>query len=100
MVCKLGGSCQKEVHIELPWMARRTLLFPDIHLVKEKWFVNIEMVGMLGLLRSNYGKTLVRRFTQRMDLRERSGVTCVNLHFRSVGITCINLCQRPQDLRA
>ena len=32
-------------------------------------------------------KTLVQRFTQRMDLRERSGVTCVNLHFRSVGVT-------------
>ena len=43
---------------------------------------------------------LVRRFTQRMDLRERSGVTCVNLHFRSVGVTCVNLCLRPQDLRA
>ena len=27
-------------------------------------------------------ESLVRRFTQRMDLRERSGVTCVNLHFR------------------
>ena len=34
---------------------------------------------------------LVLRFTQRMDLRERSGVTCVNLHFRSVGVTCVNL---------
>ena len=41
---------------------------------------------------------LVRRFTQRMDLRERSGVTCVNLHFRSVGVTCVNLCSLPQDL--
>ena len=43
---------------------------------------------------------LVQRFTQRMDLRERSGVTCVNLHFRSVGVTCVNLCSLPQDLRA
>ena len=43
---------------------------------------------------------LVRRFTQRMDLRERSGATCVSLHFRSVGVTCVNLCLRPQDLRA
>ena len=43
---------------------------------------------------------LVRRFTPRMDLRERSGVTCVNLHFRSVGVTCVNLCLKPQDLRA
>ena len=37
-------------------------------------------------------RILVRRFTQHMDLRERSGVTCVNLHFRSVGVTCVNLC--------
>ena len=44
--------------------------------------------------------SLVRRFTQRMDLRERSGVTCVNLHLRSVGVTCVNLCFWPQDLRA
>ena len=43
---------------------------------------------------------LVRRFTQRMDLRERSGITCVNLHFRSVGVTCVNLCSLPQDLLA
>ena len=40
----------------------------------------------------------MRRFTQRMDLRERSGVTCVNLHFRSVGVTCVNLRSLPQDL--
>ena len=45
-------------------------------------------------------RSLVRRLTQRMDLRERSGVTCVNLHFRSVGVTCVNLRSRPQDLRA
>ena len=44
---------------------------------------------------------LVRRFTQRMDLRERSGVTCVNLHFRSVGVTCVNLCltTRPTGVK-
>ena len=45
--------------------------------------------GALGdlwglILRGFWAVTLVRRFTQRMDLRERSGVTCVNLHFRSV----------------
>ena len=27
-----------------------------------------------------------------MDLRERSGVKNVNLHFSSVGVTCVNFC--------
>ena len=47
------------------------------------------------------GKILSAAFYAAMDLRERSGVTCVNLHFRSVGVTCVSLCltTRPTGVK-
>ena len=72
-------------------------------MVAEKFVPSLESLSSLGFEERNLGcpGNLARRFTQRMDLRERSGVTCVNLHFRSVGVTCINLCltTRPTGVK-
>ena len=74
-------------------------LISDFEKKKHRYSYGSQFCGNYSPHRQDYrpdfahvSNKLVRRFTQRMDLRERSGVTCVNLHFRSVSVTCANLC--------